>query len=90
MKGDQTMPAESLEGGINIKEQSELIRRIQADLRKEGNKRRGDGDGMAATVCEGQADALDAVLATLKGVEKEITTWEKILNEAQSKKQKTK
>ena len=53
---------------MDIKKQTQLIRRIQADFRKEAHKHRSDGNGLAATDCEGQADALDAVLATLKGV----------------------
>lgn len=54
---------------MNIKKQAQLIRRIQADFRKEAYKHRGDGNDMAVNDCEGQADALDAVLATLKGVD---------------------
>ena len=54
---------------MDIKKQAQLVRRIQADFRKEAHKHRGDGNNMAATDCEGQADALDIVLATLKGVD---------------------
>ena len=54
---------------MDIKKQAQLVRRIQADFRKEAHKHRSDGNGLAATDCEGQADALDAVLATLKGVD---------------------
>lgn len=53
---------------MDIKQQAQLIRRIQADFRKEAHKHRSDGNGLAATDCDGQADALDAVLATLRGV----------------------
>jgi hypothetical protein len=55
-------------GFMDIKRQMQLIRRIQADFRKEAHKHRSDGNGLAATDCDWQADALDSVLATLKGV----------------------
>ena len=54
---------------MDINKQAQLIRRIQADLRKEAHKHMGDGNDMSAVDCDGQADALDAVLATLKGAD---------------------
>ena len=45
--------------------QSQLIKRIQADFLKEGNKHRRDGRDLAAVDCEEQAHALNGVLESL-------------------------
>ena len=53
---------------IDITTQAQLIRRIQADFRKEAHQHREYGNGPAASDCEDRARGLTAVLCTLKGV----------------------
>jgi len=49
-----------------IDKQRRLIRRIRADLLKEEARHRRDGNGVAASDCEGQANGLDGVLESLE------------------------
>lgn len=53
---------------MNIKKQIQLIRRIRADLCKEAYRHRDDGNRMAAADCDEQANGLDDVLTTLRGI----------------------
>ena len=50
---------------MTLNRQQQLVSRIQADLRKEANAHRRNGQETLGADCEGQADGLDAVIATL-------------------------
>ncbi len=55
---------------MDIQKQKQLVRRIQADLRKEAHALRNKQLDMPASDCEGQAEALDEVIQTLEDMER--------------------
>ncbi len=51
--------------GVKIIKQKQLVKRIQADLKKEAARLREDGKKVVASDCEGQAEDLNEVLESL-------------------------